>query len=476
MTARSNKPKAIALAVILTAPLLYVIDIFIINMAIPAIKKELNTSDAAIQLVIAGYLLGSACFFIIAGRVGDYVGRKKVFFWGMLAFTLTSCICGMAKNELALNMARFLQGISSAFMVTQSIALIQLLFAEPKERARAIGWYGITLSIAAIIGQMIGGYLADTHIVVAGWRLAFFINVPVGMLALCAIRRYLPETPGEPTGSDFDYSGAIAITIGLGALIYSLTEGREQNWPHWSRVLLIISVLVLLFFFHNQKRKSRGNRTPLMNTGLFALKEFNIGLLAVLFHFMMHTAYLLMSAVYLQNGLHISALECGACFIPHALLFMLSSAIAPRMLVRHGRNVLLAGLVLILISFIFQLFYFNSYTSFGMATLLIGLYGLGNGLVLPFLLNVVLNGVPSQHAGVSSGIFSTLQQTASALGISIIGGVFYESVAQSPFDKYTVGLHNGLKAGIFCLVLVALMLGFLPKTFSKQTEAIVSKY
>jgi predicted MFS family arabinose efflux permease len=295
------------------------------------------------------------------------------------------------------------------------------------------------------------------------------------MFALWMIRRYLPETPGEPTGSDFDYSGAIAITLGLGALIYSLTEGREQNWPHWSKALMIIAVLVLLFFFHNQKRKSRSNLTPLMNTSLFALKEFNIGLLAVLFHFMMHTAYLLMSAVYLQNGLHISALQCGACFIPHALLFMLSSAIAPRMLARHGRNVLLAGVVVILTSFILQLFYFNSYTSFGIATLLIGIYGLGNGLVLPFLLNVVLNGVPAQHAGVSSGIFSTLQQTASALGISIIGGVFYQSVADSAIDKYTVGLHNGLKAGMLCLVLVAVMLCFLPKAFSKQTEAIVSE-
>ncbi|GAA0542689.1 MFS transporter [Chitinophaga japonensis] len=450
------------------------IDIFIINMAIPAIKKGLNTTDAAIQLVIAGYLLGSACFFIIAGRVGDAVGRKKAFFWGMLAFTVTSCICGMATTSLALNIARLLQGISSAFMVTQSIALIQLLFTAPGERARAIGWYGITLSIAAIIGQILGGYLADTHMLVAGWRLAFFINVPVGMLALWAIRRYLPETPGEP-GSGFDYAGAVTIMFGLGALIYSLTEGREQNWPLWSKVMIPVAVVVLGAFFRSQKRKSRGNLAPLMDTNLFGLKTFNIGLLAVLFHFMMHTAYLLMSAVYLQNGLRISALQCGVCFIPHALLFMLSSAIASRMLVRHGRNVLLAGLAIILVSFVLQLIYFNGHTSFRVAMLLIGLYGLGNGLVLPFMLNVVLNGVPAQHAGVSSGIFSTLQQTASALGISIIGGIFYQSIVHSPSDKYTIGLHNGLKAGMLCLVMVALMLSFLPKTFSKESAAMAAE-
>lgn len=471
MTAHATTRKAIALSVILTSPLLYVIDIFIINMAIPAIKKGLNTTDASIQLVIAGYLLGSASFFIIAGRIGDYAGRKKVFFWGMLAFTITSCICGIAQSDLQLNIARFLQGISSAFMVTQSIALIQLIFTEQKERAWAIGWYGITLSIAAIIGQMLGGYLADTNFFVAGWRLAFFINGPVGMVALWAIRKYLPDTPGEYE-SGFDYLGAIAITVGLGSLIYALTEGREHNWPLWSKILIIISMLVLIFFFFNQRRKSNNKLVHLMNTSLFNLKEFNIGLLAVLFHFMMHTAYLLMSAVYLQNGLHISALQCGACFIPHALLFMISSAIAPKVLVSYGRNVLLTGLVIILASFILQLFYFKTNTSYLMAMLLIGLYGLGNGLVLPFLLNIVLNGVPARYAGVSSGIFSTFQQTASALGISIIGGIFYQSVKSSPAGNYTVGLHNGLKVGIVCLVIVGVMLRLLPKGLSKQGEAI----
>lgn len=472
MKAHSTTRKAIALSVILTAPLLYVIDIFIINMAIPAIKKGLNTTDAAIQLVIAGYLLGSACFFIIAGRVGDYAGRKKVFFWGMLAFTITSCICGLAKTDLQLNIARFLQGISSAFMVTQSIALIQLIFAGPKERTSAIGWYGITLSIAAIIGQMLGGYLADTNIIVAGWRLAFFINVPVGMLALWAIRRYLPEVPGEYE-SGFDYWGAIYITAGLGFLIYASTEGREQNWPFWSKILLVVSVLVLIFFYCNQRRKSTNNIAHLMNTSLFNVKNFNIGLLAVLFHFMMHTSYLLMSAVYLQNGLHISALQCGACFIPHALLFMISSAFAPKVLVRYGRNVLLTGVLIILVSFILQLYYFTTDTSYWVAMLLIGMYGLGNGLVLPFLLNIVLNGVPARHAGVSAGIFSTFQQTASALGISIIGGIFYQSVKYNPSGNYITGLHNGLKAGIISLIIVAFMLRLLPKTFSKQAETIV---
>ncbi len=187
----NNKPvssKWFTLTVILTAPLLYVIDLFIINMAIPAIKTSLNASDGEMQLVIAAYLLGSASFLITGGRAGDYLGKKKVFFWGMFWFTLTSCLCGLCRTALQLDIARFFQGVSSAFMVTQSIALIQVLFPGAKERAKAIGWYGITLSIAAIIGQILGGYFAGTHYRIEGWRLIFFINVPLGILALWAIR------------------------------------------------------------------------------------------------------------------------------------------------------------------------------------------------------------------------------------------------------------------------------------------------
>ncbi|WP_324760660.1 MFS transporter [Sphingobacterium thalpophilum] len=129
--------KWFALCVVLTAPLLYVIDIFIINIAIPTIKTNLHASDGEIQLVIASYLLGSACFLITGGRAGDYLGKKKVFFWGMLAFTITSCICGLCQNATQLNIARFFQGVSSAFMVTQSISLIQILFTDNRERAVA---------------------------------------------------------------------------------------------------------------------------------------------------------------------------------------------------------------------------------------------------------------------------------------------------------------------------------------------------
>nr|WP_295871538.1 MFS transporter [uncultured Chitinophaga sp.] len=449
-----------ALLIVLTAPLLYVIDIFIINIAIPVIKGSLHATDGEVQLVIAAYLLGSACFLITGGRAGDYLGKKKVFFLGMGWFTFTSCICGLAQTPLQLNIARFFQGVSSAFMVTQSIALIQVLFPVAAERAKAIGWYGITLSIAAIIGQMLGGYLAEAHGVIEGWRLTFFINLPVGVAAMWAIHRYLPETE-RTSGVKFDYAGAAVLTGALGCLIYAITEGREQHWPAWSFVLLALFMVLSLVFVRIQQAKQE-DKSALINLRLFKQPAFNIGLLAVLFHFMLHTAYLLMMAVYLQSGLGLSALACGAAFIPHALLFMLSSVVASRLLVRYGRKVLLAGLLMIFMSFVIQCWGVSD----AVGTIsLIALYGLGNGMVLPFLLNIVLDKVPVEDAGAASGIFSTFQQTASALGISIIGGVFFTALASGMLSNaWTQALQYGLGAGMVCLLIVAVMLYYLPES------------
>lgn len=467
MSLNKQHSKWLVLPIILTAPLLYVIDIFIINMTIPIIKQHLNATQSDVQLMIAGYLMGSASFLIIGGRAGDFLGRKKIFFWGMFYFTLTSCFCGFAQSAGQLNIARFFQGISSAFMVTQSIALIQELFPKPHERAKAIGWYGITLSIAAIIGQILGGYLAEINFFVSGWRLIFLINVPIGLISMFAIQKYVTETPKQKTGK-FDYTGAIMLTIGLGSFIYAITEGREQNWPLWSLYLGILGLVVLFLFFRHQKIQSFKNLQPLMDIRIFRYWEFTIGLLAVLFHFMFHTAYLLMSAVYLQDGLGISALTCGIYFIPHALLFMISSFIASKMLTKFGKNILLMGLFIILTSFLLQIKLTDSQNGPLASMLLIALYGLGNGLILPFLLNIVLDNIPTEYAGISSGIFSTFQQIASALGISIIGGIFYDTIKNNNTATYKHAFDNGLIAGIICLIIVAVMLCLLPKTANKS--------
>lgn len=458
--------KWLQLAIVLTAPMLYVIDIFIINISIPTIKANLHASDGEMQLVVSAYLLGSASFLIIGARAGDYLGKKMVFFWGMFWFTFTSCLCALCINALQLNIARFLQGVSSAFMVTQCISYIQQLFPNAAERAKAIGWYGITLSIAAIIGQILGGYLAETNFSIAGWRLIFLINLPIGICSMLMIKKYLIETE-RVKNVRFDYLGALMLAISLGGIIYVLSIGREQSWPTWSFLLLIFSFLLLMMFLVVQMKLTKRELTPILDLKLFLNKEFNYGLMAVLFHFMLHAAYLLIIAVFLQSGQGVSAISCGMYFLPHAILFMISSIVASKLLTRWGKKVLQTGLLIILISFLLQLWLFNEKDNPVCTMFLIGVYGLGNGMVLPFLLNIVLNSIPLKNAAMASGIFSTFQQIASALGISIISGIFYYKLQHAQVTAlYVPALRLTFYVDIVCLMIVILMLRRLPNKLS----------
>ncbi|MEO6282922.1 MAG: MFS transporter [Dyadobacter sp.] len=459
-----------SLIIVLTAPLLSVIDVFIVNVAVPSIKQGVQATDGEIQLVIAGYLLGYASFLITGGRAGDYFGRKKIFFWGMLGFTLFSCLCGLSRTPFELNIARFFQGISSSFMVPQAIAFIQVLFTDPKERAKAIGWFGITLGIASILGQVLGGYLSAVHTIIDGWRLIFFINLPIGLASLWAAHRFLPETKQQENGG-FDYSGIAILTAGLFCLIYPLAQGREAGWPLWSMLLLLASILILAYFIYDQKAKLKRGISPLIDTELFSNKNFSIGLIAVLFQFMMHTSYLLTSAVFLQNGLGISSVNSGLYFVLPGLLFTLSSVTSSKLLAQYGRLVPQIGIVITIFSFSLQILFFETRVSGSVIFVLLGIYGLGNGLVLPSLLSLALRGVPQRFAGAAAGVYSTFQQTASALGIGIIGGIFYSVVGtgQDTWD-YGRAFHYSTYANIACLVLTGLMLSLLPKSKNETRE------
>lgn len=466
---RQTKNKWLELIIVLSAPLLSVIDVFIVNVAIPSIKKGVHANDAEIQLVIAGYLLGYAAFLITGGRAGDQYGRKKVFFWGMFAFTVASALCGLSMNPLQLNITRFIQGLSASFMIPQTIAFIQVLFPEAKERAKAISLFGITLGSAATIGQVLGGYLSASHFAIEGWRLIFFINVPIGAVTLWATYRYVNETPTNRTNK-FDFSGIAILTVALICLILPLIEGRENGWPLWSILLLASSIGIFAYFISNQKQKLATNRNPLVDVRLFRIKDFNIGLLAVLFHFMLHTAYLLLSAVYLQNGLGVSPLDCGLYFILPGVLFVFSSVWASKLMLRFGKRVLQVGAVFMFITFLLQIQFLVPGAGKWMIIALMGAWGLGNGLVLPSLLNIALKSVPAEHAGGAAGVYSTFQQTASALGVSIIGGIFFYFSRQGWQVAYTAGII----AILVCVVMVSFMLYLLPdgKSASKAVPEL----
>jgi len=448
------------LLIVLTAPFLSLMDIFIINIAIPAIKKGLHSSDAELQIVIAGYLLGYASFMITGGRVGDHFGRKKVFLWGMALFTLASCWCGLSDSALELNIARFLQGASASFMVPQTISFIQVLFTTPKDRAKAIGTFGLVLGLASMLGQFLGGFFTYFHFAVAGWRLIFFINLPIGIVAFIAGWLFIKETPLH-TGAKFDISGAVILSLALFALIIPIIQGRELGWPQWCIAGLILSIVLFIWFVIDQKRKLKNEKVPLIDMNLFRIKDLNIGLLCVLFCYMVYNSYLLISTLLLQNGYHFNSLLTGCMFVMFGVGFSFSSFFAMQLVTKIGKTVLQIGTIVMMISIGLQIFMFSKATiSPQKVFLLVLLHGLSAGWVMPPIMNVTLKSVPHHFAGAASGLYATVQQASGALGISIIGGVFFNKLSTNKsIPDYHLAFRYG--AGLEFLMLTILFILFL---------------
>ena len=452
-----------ALVIVLTAPFLSLMDIFIINIAIPAIKKGLHSSDGEIQIVVAGYLLGYASFMITGGRAGDHFGRKKIFLLGMAVFTLASCWCGLSGSVLELNIARFLQGASASFMVPQTISYIQLLFIDPKDRAKAIGTFGLVLGLASMLGQFLGGFLTYYHFAIDGWRLIFFINLPIGIAAMIGTWLFIEETPLH-TGAKFDLSGAVTLSVALFALIIPIIQGRELGWPWWCVMGLVLSVVLFICFIIDQKRKLVMKKGPLINLNLFKIKDLNIGLLCVFVCYMVYNSYLLISTLVLQNGYHFDSLLTGCMFVMFGLGFSLSSFFAMRLVTKIGKTVLQIGTIVMMISIGLQLLVFSQATVSPLIVfLLLLLHGISAGWVMPPIMNVTLKSVPHHFAGAASGLYATVQQASGALGVSIIGGVFFNKLAiNKPLANYHLAFRYGAGLEFIMLVILFILLLFIP--------------
>lgn len=458
--------KWLSVFILSSAAFLSVIDIFIVNVAVPSIKEGINGSDGDIQLVIALYLLGYAAFLVTGGRIGDYYGKKKVFVISMVLFTAASCLCGISQTPFQLNSARLFQGIAAAFMVPQSISYIQILFPEKQERIKALGIYGTIAGTASVIGQFLGGVLPDTHFFMEGWRLIFMINLPLGLVSAVFAQRYLKEAVIVKSGK-FDYSGVFLLTLTLVFLIYPMIRGRELNWPLWS-VLMILAGMVLLFvFIKDQRKKLSRAKEPLINMELFTFKDFNLGLCAVFFYFMVQDSYFLINAILFQTGLGISSSETGVYFVFQGVGYVIASLIAVRLIPFYGKRVLQAGVLVMIVALVFHVFLFsNGLPDRWLILPVLFFYGIGCGSVLPSLLTVTIKGVPAKFAGAAAGTYATFQQTAIALGICVVGGLFFYQLDGQPSlngAAYIGAYRLATFINIGLLLLVCMFLQFLPE-------------
>lgn len=445
----------VSLLIVSTAAFLSVIDLFIVNVALPSIHEGIGGTNGDTQLVIALYLLGHAIFLITGGRLGDQYGRKRIFVWSMLLFTLASGCCGMAQNAAQLNVARFCQGAFAAFMVPQSIAYIQVLFPKHEERVKALGIYGAIAGTASVIGQFLGGVLPEVHSVIAGWRWLFLVNLPVGLLSAFIACRWLQESRSNSDNRP-DYSGVVLLSAGLICFIYPIIRGREFGWPWWSLLLLPVSLLILSLFVYDQHRKQRAGKAFLIDLRLFTYRDFNIGLGAVIAYFIVQDSYFLINTILWQSGLGLRPVTTGNYFVLQGIGYVVAAVSSIRLVGRYGKKVLQAGVLLMLVMLVLHLVFVNQRQ---LLLVVLFLYGVGCGSVLPSLLTLALRNIPPILAGTAAGTYTTFQQTAIALGVCITGGLFFQLLGHAP------ALHSWLLAyrwatgmNMFFLVIVSYFL------------------
>ncbi len=418
-----------ALVVVLTASFLGVLDFFIVNVSIPAIKDGLQATNAAVQLMIAAYGLAYAVLLITGGRLGDIFGRKRMFFYGVTGFTVASACCGLATTPDVLIASRILQGMTAALLFPQGLSIIQVSFPA-HERALAFGVMGMVSGAAMFSGNILGGLLVDANLFGLGWRPIFLVNVPVGALALLAALPLLRESR-SPKASRLDLGGVALGSAGLFLLVYPLVQGREAGWPWWAFVCLALSVPTLAAFLWYERRVSAAGGSPLVEMGLFRDRLFVDGLLTTLIFYGGLSAFFLSFTLFLQNGMGLTPRAAGFVFTPFAIGFGISSTVCVRLARWLGSRLIQIGAALMAaaLSAVVVLAYVQgaSLSCWEMVPALL-VYGMGQGCVIPTLLRAVLSGVHSHDAGSASGVLATVQQVSLAVGVAVIGSVYFAAL------------------------------------------------
>lgn len=429
-----NPHRWLAFGVLLVGAFLPPLDFFIVNVALPSIRVGLGADSAEVQLVISAYAAAYAVFLITGGRLGDLYGRKRVFLTGLGGFGISSVLCGLSTSPTMLIVGRVLQGLSAAVMAPQGLASIHALFPE-RERARALGIYGATIGLAAIVAQALGGLLIAANLGGLQWRVIFLINLPIVAAVFIGGMPLLPDARSAHP-APLDRIGVILCALALGLLVVPLVEGTENGWPWWTRVMLVASPLFAVAFWRYELALARRGGIPLVNPELSRTPGLVTGLVGVLFFYVV-TAFFLTFSVYLQQALGASALAAGMMFIPCGVGFFIGPLTTPVAIRYLGRWVPALGMALEVIGCLMLSAAVASAPAEhapalpAMVTAL-WLIGFGQGWALPTLVRTLIDRAPPGGAGMVAGTVNSALQVSAALGVAVIGGVFFTLAGTRP--------------------------------------------
>jgi len=421
------------LPVVLVAMFMVGFDVWSVNVAAPSLQRDLHVSDAALQLIVGGYAFMYATGMITGGRLGDLFGYRRMFMIGVVTFALASLLCGLAQSSGELIAARLVQGLTGAIMVPQVLALITAAFPVT-ERAKALSWFGVTMGIGFVSGQILGGGLLSLNPLGLTWRSIFLVNVPIGLAALVIAFTVVPVAWAHHRPR-LDPLGALGVSAAIALALVPLTLGRDEGWPVWTWVSLALALPVLALTLGWERWLARRDGEPLLDLALFRDRAFSAGLVvnfAIPFTF---GSFMFVLTLLLQAGLGLSPIHAGVEILPLAAGFTGMSILGRRVVARLGVRGITLGVICTMIGT-----FGVALTGLGYGPRLSGwdlaaataLIGIGNGTTIPAVIGTVLAHVNPARAGAAAGVLTTTQQFGIASGIAVVGAVFYGALGVVP--------------------------------------------
>ena len=415
-----NQIHWLGLGILFIAAFMTIFDLFVVNVAIPDIRQNLHAGLVQSGYVIAGYELSFASFLILAGRLGDRYGRRRIFVWGMWLFVVSSLFCGLAPGIWILISARMIQGISSALLLPQVYSSIRINIADTK-RAQVFSVLGTVLGLAAVAGQVLGGWLIHLNIYSLSWRIIFLINIPVGVLAI-SFAKQIPESIASEKLT-LDIRGVILFSIGLSLLLLAVMEGASLHGSVWIMISIVTGITLLSLFVIHQKHLRLAGKDPLIDFSLFRDSWIMTGMVLVFLIYSTSASFFLSYSLFVQTGLGVDAFLSGMIFAPTSVAFIMGSLIAPRLVSRWGTGAMAVMALLYLFGFSWlggQIYFRGEQFQANELIPALVVTGLAQGMLMTPLLNMILNFVSHQNAGMASGMLSTLQQIGAAVGVAVI--------------------------------------------------------
>ncbi|TQJ40739.1 DHA2 family methylenomycin A resistance protein-like MFS transporter [Arthrobacter sp. SLBN-112] len=444
------RPRA-SLTVAMLGFFVVALDAQIVNVALPAIRNDLGGGLAGLQWVVTGYTLMFSALQLFAGTFSDRTGARRAYGMGMILFTVASAACAFSPTLAALILSRILQGIGAAMITPTSLALIREAYHDATQRGRAIVYWGLGGSVAAAAGPVLGGLLTEID-----WRLIFFVNLPVGAVALMVLSR-VGKSPRRP--SPFDWTGQITAVLALASLTYGIIEGASTGYgsPGILTVFAVSAVSLTAFLIV----QARG-RTPMIPLDLFSSRTVSTTLAIALVTMAAFYGVVFLQSLYFQQQRGATALETGLLFLPMTALVALLNPLVARLMARYGEVAMIAAGQIIMAVGLTGLCLLPSDSPALLVALVMVPVGVGGSFTVPPIIAIVMDNVPAQRAGTASGVVNTARQVGGSLGVAIFGAVLASG-------RFMDGLRTSL--GWTAVILVILVIASLTLRHGQRRTA-----